>query len=86
MKIQAITLLTPFASKSALAFACALLLGVGWATKLGVEQLGSINEKISDGFTHSSVLHKTNSAALPPPPSSIGTLSLPTNPAAPVLQ
>jgi hypothetical protein len=54
MKITAITALSSKGSHLAFAFACALIAGVGWCAKIGVNQIGSVHDDISAGFNHPS--------------------------------
>jgi hypothetical protein len=86
MNIKTITLLTPNGSKLAFAFACALVAGAGWGGKIGVDQVGSIYDRISDSFNYPSPTYlriersMMNSPALHAPPR-LPTPPLPTNPA-----
>jgi hypothetical protein len=92
MNIQTMTLFTPSVSKVAFALACGLIVGAGWETKLAFDEIGSIQDQISDDLYQPAPHYRweewrrTNSAALQPPPAPVGILPFPTNPAVPVLE
>jgi hypothetical protein len=90
MNIKTIISLTPSTSKLAFCFACALVAGLGWDAKIGIDQFASICDETSAGFDHPSTaffggeLRRTRQPAFNMP-ASPAIQRIPTNSFTPVM-